>query len=238
MAKLNLDYESLKKINPAIIYCSLSGYGQTGPLRNRAGHDINYLALSGVMGSSGRKKTGPTLSRHPNTPDVAVGSNNAIIGILSAAFSRERTGKGEYIDISMFDGTLAFNVLASHSLAGGQESGPEEVWYTGSSLYDFYKTKDGKYLSVGSIEPNFFSVFCNTIGRPELSRVGYDSERNDELKPENAEIIASKTRDEWTGIFSQVDACVEPVLTFSEAINSPNTKKIGGMFWHWASQRG
>jgi crotonobetainyl-CoA:carnitine CoA-transferase CaiB-like acyl-CoA transferase len=128
----------------------------------------------------------------------------------------------------MLDGTLAFNILASHSyLVAGKDVGPEEVWYTGSSLYDFYKTKDGKYLSVGSVEPNFFSAFCSTIGRPELSRVGFDSERNDELKPQISEIIASKTRDEWAEIFSQADACVEPVLTFSEAVYSQNTKERG-----------
>lgn len=227
MAKYGLDYESLRKVNSAIIYCSLTGYGQTGPLKDRAGHDINYLALSGVMGYSGRKATGPTLMGIP-IADVAAGSNNAIIGILAAVISRGRTGRGQHIDISMTDGVMAFNMFGAYSyLVDGKEPEAESLWGNGGSFYDFYETKDGKHISVGSIEPQFFSAFCIAIDRPDLIQGGIDPKNVDEAKRKIREIIKSKTRDQWTDIFEKNDACVEPVLAFSEAIESKYAKERG-----------
>jgi alpha-methylacyl-CoA racemase len=122
MARLGLDYETLKAVNPSLIYCSLTGYGQTGPLKNRAGHDINYLARSGIMAYSGRKATGPTLTGI-QIADVASGSNNTVIGILAAVVHRLRTGEGQHIDVSMTDGVIAFNAIAGAAfLADGSET--------------------------------------------------------------------------------------------------------------------
>lgn len=220
MARLGLDYESLKKVNPRLIYCSLTGYGQTGPWRDRAGHDINYIALSGIASYSGTKKAGPSLFGM-QIADVAAGSNNTIIGILAAVIYRQNTGKGQYVDISMNDGMLAFNALVGASyLMDGREIGREEFFLNGGSLYDYYKTKDGQYMSFGGLEPHFFKAFCETIGREDLIPGGCVRQDAAAVKEEIREIIKTKTRDEWVEVFKNIDACFEPVLSVGEAFSS------------------
>ncbi|MDD5711921.1 MAG: CaiB/BaiF CoA-transferase family protein [Smithellaceae bacterium] len=224
MAKLGLGYNDLKAVNPALIYCSLTGYGQSGPMRDRAGHDINYLSRSGLMAYSGRKEAGPSLTGM-QIADVAAGSNNAIIGILAAVIHRSRTGIGQYIDISMTDGVVAFNAMTgAGTLAGNPEPLREEEFLNGGSLYDFYETKDGGFMSFGGLEPQFFAAFCKTIGREDLTPYGVIPPDLPKVKKEIREIFLSKTRDDWTEIFSRVDACVEPVLSFSEAMADGQTK--------------
>ena len=214
MARFNMDYQSLRKFSPAIIYCSLTGYGQTGPLRKKAGHDINYLARSGIMSYSGKRETGPTLMG-AQIADLAAGSHNAIIGILAAVIHRNATGKGQHIDISMTDGMIAFNALAGAAyLADGNEPEREGNILNGGSLYDFYETRDGKYLSFGGVEPQFLDNFCKILRE---SGVLPDGTLKD--KRQLREIMRKKTRDEWTKIFKDVDACVEPVLSLSEALD-------------------
>ena len=219
-ARLGLDYPRLAQINPRLIYCSISGYGQTGPLRDRAGHDMNYMALSGVMGYSGRKVTGPTLMGI-QIADIASGSNNAVIGILAAVVSRAENGEGQYIDISMTDGVMALNAMAGAAyLAGGESPGREENWLNGGSLYDFYETKDGGYLSIGSLEPQFFKTLCEVISRPDLVSGGVMPKPQDfeRVREEIRAIVRTRTRAEWEAIFLKVDACVEPVLSLAEAL--------------------
>lgn len=224
MAKLGLGYEDLKAVNPSLIYCSLTGYGQTGPLKNRADHDINYLARSGLMNYSGIKERGPSLTGM-QIADVASGSNNSVIGILAAVIHRKDTGKGQYIDISITDGVMAFNAITAASyLAGAAEPQREQEYLNGGSLYDFYETKDGRYISFGALEPQFFSAFCRTIGREDLIPHGFIPPNLEKVKKEIRQIFRQKTRDQWTEIFSQVDACVEPVLSLAEAIADENTR--------------
>lgn len=218
MAKLGLDYESLCKVNPDIIYCSLTGFGQTGPLSKRAGHDINYLALSGLLSYSGKKDSGPALTGM-QIADIASGSMNTVIGILAAVVERQKTGKGQYIDVSMTDGMLAFNAMYGASfLGGGREPVREGERLNGGSLYDFYETRDHEHMSVGSLEPQFFKLFCETIGRPDLSSESVEPRDADGVKSVIRAIFKSKTRDEWVEIFREVDACVEPVMHLSEAL--------------------
>ena len=225
MAKLGLSYEDLKAVNPSLIYCSLTGYGQTGPLKGRAGHDINYLARSGLMDYSGTKDKGPSLTGM-QIADVASGSNNSVIGILAAVIHRSETGEGQYIDISMTDGVMAFNsMMATTYLAGAAEPKREQELLNGGSLYDFYETKDGQYISFGGLEAQFFAAFCRTIGRDDLISQGIIPPDLEKVKNEVRKIFLQKTRDQWTGIFSQVDACVEPVLSLAEAIADENTRK-------------
>jgi len=227
MAKLKLDYESLKKINPSLIYCSLTGYGQTGPMRDRAGHDINYIALSGVASYSGKKEVGPSLFGM-QIADVAAGSNNTVIGVLAAVIYRQNTGKGQYIDISMTDGMIAYNAAVGASfLMDGKEPGREGMFLNGGSLYDYYETKDGKYMSFGALEPQFFSAFCQTIGRPDIIAGGVQPKDLASVKEQVREIIKTKTRDEWTALFKDIDACFEPVLTLEEAFASEHVKERG-----------
>jgi alpha-methylacyl-CoA racemase len=227
MAKFGLDYKTLTSANPALIYCSLSGYGQTGPLKDRAGHDINYLARSGVMSYSGGKSSGPQLTGI-QIADIASGSNNAVIGILAAVIHRQRTGEGQHVDVAMTDGVVAFNALAGAAfLVDGTETRRGEGILNGGSLYDYYETKDGGYLSFGGLEPQFFAAFCETIGRPDLIAGGVAPPDCDRIKVEVRAILKTKTRDEWMALFGELDACVEPVLALGEALRDPHCAARG-----------
>lgn len=218
MKRLGLDYETLKEINPKIIYCSLTGYGQTGALKNNAGHDINYLARSGNMNYSGKKSTGPVLTSM-QIADIGVGSLNSVIGILSAVYYRTQTGKGQYIDISMFDGLVSFNAMEGASfLVNGIEPKREETRLNGGSAYDFYETKDGRYLSVGSLEPKFWKNFCECIELPQLIEKTVMPNDVESMKNIIRERLLTKTLKEWLEIFDGKDVCVEPVLTMKEAL--------------------
>lgn len=219
MAKFELDYDSLRAVNPAVIYCSITGYGQTGPMRDRAGHDINYISRSGVASYSGRKACGPTLMGM-QVADVASGSNHAVIGILASVLYRNTTGKGQHVDISMTDGMIAFNAMfGAGFLVDGRDPGPEEVILNGGALYDYYKTKDGKYISFGGLEPQFFTNFCHAVNRPDLIAGGVMPRNMEKVKEEIRGIMVTKTRDEWIGIFNKTDACVEPVMTLTEVFS-------------------
>lgn len=221
MAKLKLEYESLKAVTPGIIYCSLTGYGQDGPMKARAGHDINYIARSGIASYSGSKGQGPSLIGM-QIADVASGANNAIIGILAAVVYRNASGKGQFIDISMTDGMMAFNtIFGAAFLVNDKEPGPETTLLNGGSLYDYYETKDGKHISFGGLEPQFFANFCRTINRPDLISGTVAPKDIARVKVEVREIIRMKTREEWIMLFNATDACVEPVMTLAEACRDP-----------------
>jgi len=222
MERFSLDYERLKQVNPGLIYCSLTGYGQTGPYTRKAGHDINYLSRSGLMSYSGRRDSGPALMGM-QIADVASGAYNTVIGLLAAVVHRNATGEGQYIDVSMTDGCVAFNALVGCSYLAG-DSAPEREGFmlNGGALYDFYETKDGKYLSFGGLEPQFFQASCEAIGRPDLIAGGCAPSDIETVKGEVRDIVRTKTRDEWTEIFNQTDACVEPVLSLREALDDPH----------------
>lgn len=227
MAKLGLSYELLSQVNPKLIYCSLTGYGQSGPLKDRAGHDINYMSRSGVMASAGRKATGPVLT-DMQIADVAVGSMNSVIGILAAVHHRERTGEGQFIDVAMLDGMVPFNSMdGACFLAGAPAPEREGQMLNGGAVYDFYETADGGYMSVGSLEPKFFAALCNAMQRPEWAD-GTILKTNLPLVKETFRAkFREKTRDEWTEIFSHWDACVEPVLTLEEAVKDAHINERG-----------
>lgn len=218
MEKLGLGYEDLKAVNPKLIYCSLTGYGQTGPLRDAAGHDINYMSRSGIISQAGRRESGPSLMNF-QIADIAVGSMNSVIGILAAVNYRKNTGKGQYIDVAMMDGCVPFNSLdGAGFLVSGKEPKHEGERLNGGCIYDFYETKDGEYLSVGSLEPQFWSRFCTAIGREDLIEGTVYPPNIDEVKAEIRGILKTKTRDEWVEVFSHYDACVQPVLNLKEAL--------------------
>lgn len=227
MAKLGLNYELLSQVNPKLIYCSLTGYGQSGPLKDRAGHDINYMSRSGVMASAGRKATGPVLT-DMQIADVAVGSMNSVIGILAAVHHRERTGEGQFIDVAMLDGMVPFNSMdGACFLAGAPAPEREGQMLNGGAVYDFYETADGGHMSVGSLEPKFFAALCNAMQRPEWAD-GTILKTNLPLVKETFRAkFREKTRDEWTEIFSHWDACVEPVLTLEEAVKDAHINERG-----------
>lgn len=224
MDKFGLAYEDIKKVQSDILYLSLTGYGQDGPYKDRAGHDINFLALSGIMGHSGRKDGGPVLYGM-QVADMAA-AQNAIIGILAALNKRNATGNGSYIDVSILDSVIAYNTMTGAGLMmTGMNPGREENFLNGGSLYDFYQTKDNKYLSFGALEPKFFEKFCKLIGKEEWIVSSCLCPDYKEKKEVLREIFKGKTRDEWVNIFDGADCCIEPVLDLKEALlNSKNTK--------------
>ena len=221
MERLGLGYQALAAVNPALIYCSLTGYGQDGPLRDKAGHDINYLALSGLMSHSGRREQGPSLTGM-QIADMASGSYGAVIAILAAVVHRQNTGEGQHLDVAMTDGVVPFNAVAAMDyLVEGVEPEREGYFLNGGSLYDFYQTADGEHLGFGGLEPKFFAAFCRAIGREDLIAGTVSPPNLAEVKPQVSRIIASKTRQEWQEVFQGVDACLEPVVGLGEAFNSP-----------------
>lgn len=229
LEKLGLGYEKLKKINSKLIYCSITGYGQSGPYRNRAGHDNNYLSLTGVLSYSTRKNERP-VPMGVQIADQVGGSLHAIIGILSAVIHREQTGEGQWIDISMTDCTFALqSLMGSGWLTQKINPKPEEHLLNGGVFYDYYETADGRFFSVGSLEPSFRKQLCEALGIMQFLPYSFseDKEELDLFKNEIKNAFSKKTFNELMGIFSQFDACVEPVLTFEEACKHPQVKERG-----------
>ena len=223
MERLGLGYKALSAINPRLIYCSITGYGQTGPYRDRAGHDINYLALSGIAAYSGRRKSGPP-PLGIQVADVAGGSHHAVMGVLAAVIQRQQTGQGQHVDVSMTDAAFAMNHLAGAAyLGGGVAPEPEGMLLNGGAFYDYYRTRDGGYLSIGSLEPQFMKVLCEVIGRPDLASKGMSPKPVDqaEIRQALAEAIEARTLAQWQEVFAKLDACVEPVLNLAHAAEHP-----------------
>lgn len=222
MQRLGLGYDELKAINPRLIYCSITGYGQTGSYKDRAGHDINYVALAGIAGHSGRQDSGPP-AMGIQVADVAGGSLHAVIGILAAVIERNRSGEGQHIDISMTDCAFTLNSMAaSAQIAGGEQQSPEAATLNGGSYYDYFKTSDGRYISVGSLEPQFMLGLSVALNLPILAEKGasmFDDDRQI-VKQAVREVIATQPFAHWQQVFSQLDVCVEPVLSLKEAAES------------------
>lgn len=229
MDRLGVGYDALRAANPRLIYCAITGYGQTGPYRNRAGHDLNYLALAGILSHTGRADSGPP-GLGVQVADVGGGSFGAITGILAAVIQRQLSGVGQMVDVSMFDLALAWNsVAAAEFLASGENPGYESGLLNGGTLYDTYRTSDGRYLAVASLEDKFWRGFCQAIGRPDLSDRGIFGPAAGQpgLKDEIAAAIAQRTLAEWQAIFAPLDVCVELVLTVEEALAHPQTAARG-----------
>ena len=226
MERLGLGYEALKAINPKLIYVSITGYGQTGPYKDRAGHDINYLALAGVASYTGREDSGP-LPLGVQLADVGGGSLHAVVGLLAAVIARQHSGVGQYLDVSMTDCSFSLNAMAAAGyLACGVEPGRESHVLNGGSFYDYYRTRDGRWMSVGSLEPAFMQQLCETLGRPELAAQGLSPkpEQQKALKQALQVEFEKRSFDELCALFAEVDACVEPVLSLSEAVEHPQLK--------------
>ncbi|MFL1493664.1 CaiB/BaiF CoA transferase family protein [Pseudomonas antarctica] len=226
MERLGLGYEALKAINPRLIYVSITGYGQTGPYKDRAGHDINYLALAGVASYTGRRDSGP-LPLGVQLADVGGGSLHAVVGLLAAVIARQHIGVGQYLDVSMTDCSFSLNAMAGAGyLACGAEPGWENHVLNGGSFYDYYRSRDGRWMSVGSLEPAFMQQLCAALGRPELAAQGLSPkpEQQHALKLALQVEFEKRSFEELCALFAGVDACVEPVLSLSEAVEHPQLK--------------
>jgi len=230
--KLKIDYPTMQRINPGLIYCSLTGFGQDGPYKDKAAHDINYIGYAGLLGQTGRRK-GPPVIPGIQVADEAGGSLMAAMGILAAMVGRARRGYGEYIDVSMMDGVLSLMVIGMGVLFGTQETpGCGDTLLTGGTpCYDVYETKDGKFMALGALEPKFWENFCNVVGRPDLVKDQFSQgKRRDEVRQAVGEIFKGKARDEWSDFFSDKDACCTPVLELHEAIKDEHVRARNMVF--------
>lgn len=231
MNRLGVGYQALRERNAGIVLCSISGYGQTGPYRDRAGHDINYLALAGVLAMSGATPDGPPAMAGVQIADMAGGAMWSAIGILAALIERERTGRGAHLDISMTEGALA--LLASE--LGILDAEPEVptrgtgLLNGGAARYGVYRTSDGGYLSVGALEPQFLARLEEGAGL-DAGTGPAGAADDDALRRRLTRVIASKTRDEWARIFAEYDCCCEPVLELDEVVEHPLHRERGLFF--------
>jgi len=225
MDRMNAGYQAISKINPRIIYCSVSGYGQTGPYRNFPGHDANYSGMGGVLGLTGESQEGKPVIALNIVADIAVAVFEAVIGILLAVCARERTGRGQHVDISMTDGVVSLLTVVP---------GAEEYLYSqvlprrGETMtsgnrpyYAVYQTKDKKYLSVCPIEPRFWGNLCHTIGREDLIPQQFDPSKEGELRSQLSQIFLTKSRDEWFELLTKADVPVGKVLDMDELFSDP-----------------
>jgi crotonobetainyl-CoA:carnitine CoA-transferase CaiB-like acyl-CoA transferase len=226
MDRMNVGYQNLAQINPRIIYCSVSGYGQDGPYRSFPGHDANYSGMGGVLGLTGERHDDPPVIALNVVADMAVAYLNATIGVLLAICARERTGRGQLVDISMTDGVVSL-------LAG--VPGAVEYFYSGVvprrgetmtsgtvPFYAVYQTKDDKYLSLCSIEPRFWQNLCRALDREDLTPYEFaPSPKKDKVFSELKQIFLTKTRDEWFDLLSKADVPVGKVLDLDEVFRDP-----------------
>ena len=223
MERLGLGYEALRAINPKLIYVSITGYGQTGPYKDRAGHDINYLALAGLASHTGRADSG-TFPLGMQVADIAGGSLHGVIGLLAAVIARQQTGQGQYLDISMTDCAFTLNAMSGAGfLACGEEPARENQVLNGGSFYDYYRSRDGRWLSVGSLEPAFMKQLCTALGLEEMAKLGLSAQPEHQKKLKDALKIEFEKHDfaELSALFAELDACVEPVLSLGEAVRHP-----------------
>jgi alpha-methylacyl-CoA racemase len=230
MARLGLDYETLRARNPKLVVCAISGYGQDGPYSQRAGHDLNYIGYAGLLAHLARPGQPPVLPG-AQLADIAGGSLMAVAGILAALVGRATTGEGRYIDVSMADGALSLlPILGTRVLNGTPEPAPGEAELTGALPgYNIYETADGRYLTVGALEPKFFANLCQRLGRPDLIAHQFprDAADRDTTIAELAAIFRAKSRDAWLAELADADVCVGPVNTITEALADPQLQARG-----------
>ena len=220
--RLGVGYDKVSARNPGIIYCSISGYGQTGPFRNEAGHDVNYLSVAGVLDLIGEKDRPPAIPGI-QIADLAGGGMNAVIGILLALHARHQTGKGQYIDISMTDGSFSLLslVLSIRQFTGVPIKRADSLLSHRYACYNTYETKDGRYLSIGAVENRFWKNLCVFFEKPEYIPLQYDDGRREEIIYFMRHAFKQKTLAQWQEALDGKDICWGPVKSLEEALASP-----------------
>ena len=217
--KLGVGYEVLRQANPALVYCPITGYGQDGPNRDRAGHDMNYLGLNGVLGLTGEAGRPPTQSG-AQIADLGGGALMAAVGILAALQEARRSGEGQMVDISMTDGSLAWLAMeAGRYFGSGEVPKRGEVMLSGGIIcYRPYEAADG-WVTCGALEPKFWGRFCKAVGREDLIEHQFANPGSDPHR-EVEQIFKGRTRDEWRAFNDEHDAMIEPILDLDEALES------------------
>lgn len=232
--KLGIGYAACVEANPAIVYASVSGYGQDGPYAARAGHDLNYLALGGFLATQGARADGGPAIPGVTLADGAGGGLHAALSICAALVERARTGRGRFLDVSTASGVLHLMALfVDEYLATGVETRPGSNLLTGKyACYDVYRCGDGGWVAVGAIEPRFFGNLCRLLGRDDLAPLQYDDARQPEVRAALAEAFAAKARDEWSALLADADTCVTPVLSIAEVCDDPHMARAIATYDH------
>jgi crotonobetainyl-CoA:carnitine CoA-transferase CaiB-like acyl-CoA transferase len=222
LERLGVGWPALSARNPRLVLCSISGYGQTGPYKERAGHDLNYIGLAGLLAMTGPAGGAPQM---PGTQiaDLAGGGLWGAVGVLGALVGRDRTGQGSWIDISMTEGSLALMAAELGNIDCGEHPTRGTATLNGGlACYGVYATKDGKYLSVGALEPKFWLAFNAAIGRKgDMAELVLPPEGQARVRAEVQAILLTRTRDEWAAVFARADACCEPILELDELAAHP-----------------
>jgi len=225
--KLGIGYEAARAINPRIVYCAITGYGQTGPWADHAGHDINYLATAGCLDQigthDGRQSGAPAI---PNLQigDLLGGALTPLLGVLAAVIGARATGQGSHVDVAMTDAVLAHTIfpLVTTLVHGQPAPRGADLLTGGVPCYGVYRTADERYLAVGALEPKFWQALCAAIDRSDLAPFGLAiGSKGREVKAELAALLASQTMAHWAPIFAAADCCVTPVLRMDEALVHP-----------------
>lgn len=221
--KFGIGYEAVRAVKPDIVYCSLSGYGQAGPYRQRAGHDLNYLSIGGALSLNARHGERPVPYGLP-VADLS-GGMLAAVAILGALVGRLRNGQSAYLDIAILDGVISWmSTLALGAYFKGLEvSAGSHPLLGGLPCFNVYETADGQCVTLAAIEPHFWGDFCNTIGRQDLMERRFDRD----IAPELASIFLMKSRAEWLALFEGKDACIEPVYSIEEMLSDPQVQTRG-----------
>lgn len=226
MAKLELAYEQVAAVNPRIVYCSISGYGQTGPYAQRAGHDINYIAYAGVLDQIGAAGGAPML---PNLQigDLLGGTLSALFGMLVAVIDARASGQGRHVDVAMTDATFAHGIFPMLEVLAHGAARPrgEDLLDGGVPCYGVYETADGAHMAVGALEEKFWQLLCDTLQRPDLKP--FHLARGDAgawARAELQDVFRRRSRAEWRTVFDAVDCCVTPVLRPEEALSDPQLR--------------
>jgi len=220
--RLGVDYETIAKMNQGIVYCSLSGFGQDGPYAQMPGHDINFISIAGVLSIVGQRDGQPVLPSNL-VADFAGAGLHGVIGILAALVTRERTGKGQHVDVAFMDGVISLMTWeASAYFAGGVVPKRGDTITTGAApYYNIYKTKDGKYISVGCVEPHFWKNLCLELGREDLIIHQFAKEKHEEIFAFLTETFLAKTRDEWFDLLKDKNIPIAPVYALDEVFKDP-----------------
>lgn len=229
MDKLGIGYEALKAINPAIVFCAISGYGQTGPYREFAGHDINYLGYCGVLDQVGAADAAPALMGF-QVADLLGGAMTPAFAIMAALFDAQRTGQGRFVDVAMTDAVLAHAVMPLLGVLrnGNAPARGGDMLSGGIPAYNVYDTKDGYHMAVGSLEPKFWQKTCEVLGLSHLAGRGWvEGEEARAVRAEVQAAFSTKTQAEWTPIFEAADCCVSPILPMHEALDNEQLRARG-----------
>jgi crotonobetainyl-CoA:carnitine CoA-transferase CaiB-like acyl-CoA transferase len=226
--KLGVDYDTVRKINPGIIYCAISGYGQTGSLSDMAGHDVNYLSKAGVLDLIGERGRLPVIPG-VQIADIVGGSMSAAIGILLALQARGKTGQGQYIDISITDGVLGMLMVPMffHETTGKPPRRGNWILSHRFACYNTYETADGRYLSIGAVENRFWKNLCAYFNVPQYTNLQYDPHHRQEIIDFMRNVFKGKTLDEWEQILSELDICYHRIQNLEEALQDPFFREHG-----------